>query len=565
MSLGQVATPDYAVQSLWGPNLAWTNDSGLLPIEGSIGLVQNQKALADSAGTAAISADFNVTAGNLLIVAVTRYTNNTNDPVVVGDLAKTGGTSTIGTIALDSKANDASNPNDFIDSAIFSIPCTGSGSLTFTYTGNASEFYFLSFQEWTGLQTTLSAQASANGSSVAPASGTISPSGEGLVIGCMASNSVVAVTVTEGSQYALIAEEENGAAHAVASCMYKITDVGGTHNATWDLSATKEWAACIAFYPRFASIVLADVAETAAATDSETVSAVFASAIAESNAIADSTSATIVTSQSVAETNPVTSTESAGLLIVSSTAETAAATESESVTLTAVGAVAETAAATDTESASFVAVASQSETAAVTDTVSALASFVASVSESVSATSTESGGIVVVASASETTSLTESVSAALVAVAAVAESAAVSDTVSAVLLAVVAQAESAGIDDSVSCVAVYVSQQSESVAVADTEDGAVVGGGGLNVSVNESASITDIEIVHAVLNASAFDVAVIIDLVSVLDGSLPTVPETFEDQLLAALYRAGNLGHLEIRIRKDSNIDAALRKRFGRL
>ena len=239
---GRIYTPKSGMMrglGLQTPTLTWNYPRiPVLPIEGSIGLVQKLKALADSAGTIVFSAPFNVTNGNLLIVTVSRYTNNTNDPIVVGDLAKTAGTSTIGTIALDSSGQDVSNANDFIAAGIFSVPCTGSGSLTFTYTGNAAEFYLVSFQEWTGLQTVKTAQASANGSSATPASGGVVGDAEGLFIGVLASNSVVAVRMDESAQFELLDEEENGAAHAVGAAMYCITDQAETLNARWGLEAT---------------------------------------------------------------------------------------------------------------------------------------------------------------------------------------------------------------------------------------------------------------------------------------------------------------------------------------
>lgn len=212
-------------------------------------LVQSAEGLADSATSVALAYGSNVTAGNRLIVIVSRFTVATTDPFVAGDLTKTAGTATIGTVALDAEDTNSTDASNQVNVGIFSVAVTGTGSLTLGVAGNTGNYWWINVTEWSGLADAAAEDSAvATGTSTAASSGDATTAGAGLFIAAVASNAPEAVTLTKDAAFTDLHEEEDGSAHAVGASAYRIVASGTTDAGTFTLGASHEWAAAIAAY-----------------------------------------------------------------------------------------------------------------------------------------------------------------------------------------------------------------------------------------------------------------------------------------------------------------------------
>lgn len=186
----------------------------------------------------------NITAGNLIVVVACAQKGGI-DPFVVGDVAQSAGTATVGTWSLDiaEEVDSAFDPHV----GIFSTIVTGTGSATFTVTGVAGDYWVIAVGEYnssTGWNSSrLEDTASATGASDTPSSGDGTSAGVALFIGGTCLDN--AATITEDAAFALIDEEQNG--EPEASAIRRIVTTGTTDAASWSVSAD-DWAAALAVY-----------------------------------------------------------------------------------------------------------------------------------------------------------------------------------------------------------------------------------------------------------------------------------------------------------------------------
>lgn len=194
----------------------------------------------------------NVAVGSLLTVTGGVVTNGANDPPVAGDLTKTAGTSTIGTIERDAVATRDLGGGFYLHVAQFSVIVTGAGSLTLTLAGGANGLStWLAVDEYTGTWdgTRLVDTASANGDSAAQSSGDADSPGAALFFGGLTQiNSTSGAAATEDGAFTLIAEQDSSSTQAGWSSIARIVSGATTDAASWTTNNAAGWAATVAVY-----------------------------------------------------------------------------------------------------------------------------------------------------------------------------------------------------------------------------------------------------------------------------------------------------------------------------
>jgi hypothetical protein len=222
----------------------------------TIAQVASQKAsgLGDNLGAGvgvAVAYPGQVTAGNLLLIYGMKF-SETVDPVVVGDLTKTAGTATLGTITLDETQNSNYSGTACEATAVFSVPVTGSGSCTMTLAGaTAGAYLFVAVDEFSGVDTTgtrVDGINAGSGNTTAPDTGTVTSTAGALLAAAMANDAGVNEAITEDAAFTLEAESEDGATHAVGSAIFRIVTSSTGDSGSWGLAATRHWSASLAVY-----------------------------------------------------------------------------------------------------------------------------------------------------------------------------------------------------------------------------------------------------------------------------------------------------------------------------
>lgn len=220
----------------------------LLPMQSwaAPAFVKKVENTADAATTVAFAFTGNVTSGNLVTCEVSRYVFNVNDPFIAGDLTKTAGTSTIGTIAFDASASNTSG-TDQINVAIWSVPVTGTGTLTMTGTSGQGDYWWGNCSEWSGTNTTKETSNSGTGTSTAADSGNVTSAAGAVFVGVVGAVTSANEAITEDGAFLLLNEEEDGGTHNVGSSIYKIVGTGDTDSASWTITS-HPWAAAVVVY-----------------------------------------------------------------------------------------------------------------------------------------------------------------------------------------------------------------------------------------------------------------------------------------------------------------------------
>lgn len=195
-------------------------------------------------GVLSVTFPGDVTAGNLVVILAGGYQVG---GITVGDVTKTGGTATIGTVTLD---RDYTN-GDF-DSAVLSVPVTGTGTLTITYnSGNTTQGVCLSAVEYTGADvsgTRLEDSDQGSGASGAPATANMTSAGAAVFVGMVTTDTPGTVTHTPGGDYTQIAEYEAGATGFTYNSCDRIVGSGTTDAVDWSAPTTVPWTAVGAVY-----------------------------------------------------------------------------------------------------------------------------------------------------------------------------------------------------------------------------------------------------------------------------------------------------------------------------
>lgn len=212
--------------------------------------VQNNSTIVDNAASASLAFAGNVTAGNLLLIYITKYTNAA-DAFVLGDLTKSAGTATLGTITMDVERQYNATGAEHISAVVYSVPVTGSGSCTFQISSIANSYFVMAVQEISGADIGAARVAGtneANGASGAPDSGNVTSTAGALFAGVLGTYVVSSTTHTLDAAFTLIVESEDGSAHQSGSIGYRIVGSGTTDSASWTAPTTIPWVAVLAVY-----------------------------------------------------------------------------------------------------------------------------------------------------------------------------------------------------------------------------------------------------------------------------------------------------------------------------
>lgn len=200
--------------------------------------------------TTSVSEAFNndVTAGNNLYVVGFKYSPS-NDALAEGDLTKTAGTATLGTITLDVSVNFAYNADaNHIAIGIWRIPVTGSGSLTLQLGGAVAGSYLgIAVDEFEGdwdsssLEDT-SSNTDAASNTTPGTTGNVTSAGAALFIAGITIGTGTTVTITPDGAFTETFEEEAGATNQPGSMIWKIVGSGNTDQGEWTLSGSGTWS-----------------------------------------------------------------------------------------------------------------------------------------------------------------------------------------------------------------------------------------------------------------------------------------------------------------------------------
>lgn len=215
----------------------------------AIANVQIKSGIADDTASISITPDSNVTAGNLLIVYAMKYSPSDADVFVAGDLSKSSGTATIGTVTLDVQ-NLWDAGSDGVMAGIYSVPVTGTGSLTLQITGDSGCWFFIVVQEVSGADTSASRVAGTNSAPDTSSpydSGTVALTGGGIFATCLSTYSLFALTFTPDAAFTL-ADEQESADHMTGAAAYRIVTTNTTDSGTFTSSANDDGVIVLAVY-----------------------------------------------------------------------------------------------------------------------------------------------------------------------------------------------------------------------------------------------------------------------------------------------------------------------------
>ena len=195
----------------------------------------------------------NVANGSLAVIRVSKWGGGGSDPFVIGDISKSSGTATIGTITLDKQFEYNITGVYYLNTAIYSVPVTGAGSLEFTIGGAASGSYLsMALEELTGdidvSSTRVAGTNSGSGASGAPDGGNVTVTGGGVICGALCTNGSASTAHTQDAAFTLLYESEDGVNHNTASYISRISASSLTDNPSWTAPTTLEWVAVAVAY-----------------------------------------------------------------------------------------------------------------------------------------------------------------------------------------------------------------------------------------------------------------------------------------------------------------------------
>lgn len=222
----------------------------------TIAIVQEPAGVtAQSASNISKAFTVNVTAGNLIVVGCVRFDAGSNTAFVAGDCTKSAGTATIGTIALDRQANVGTS--SAVQAGVWSVPVTGSGSLTIQVAGNAASYFVLAVGEYSGLDVSSSRVdgTPSGNTSLTPTSpatsGNITSTGDALFFAVVAidSDNVNTASVV-GNSFTVLAQAVNGSATVPGEVDRRIVTGAATTQGswTWTTASGRGWAAVVVAY-----------------------------------------------------------------------------------------------------------------------------------------------------------------------------------------------------------------------------------------------------------------------------------------------------------------------------
>lgn len=216
----------------------------------AIAAVQERAKVQVSGGTSASDTFVSsVTSGNLVTLTCFTY-QNAGGTLAAGDVTKTAGTSTIGTITLDKSFETTVGPAQAV--GVWSVPVTGTGTLTLQLGSQpAGSFFSFCIGEYSGTDITASRVETTNGAeglTTTPGSGNVTTAGAALLLGSLATDGGGATAITEDTPWVLLGEEENGLAQERGSIIRQIVTTGTTDQAGWTIPSAENWGACVVAY-----------------------------------------------------------------------------------------------------------------------------------------------------------------------------------------------------------------------------------------------------------------------------------------------------------------------------
>lgn len=188
-----------------------------------------------------------VTSGNLVVVYAGRRSGGANPAIVAGNLTKTSGSATIGTVTIDSQTLGAGSA-----AGVFSVPITGNGNLTLTLAAVTDCCWYGCMEQLTGVDVTASRKADSdvgNGTGNNPATADAVSGAAGIFCGCFAAEVSSAVTITQDAAFTLVYEDEAGGGGTLTfAAAERIVTGNTTDAATWTTSGidAQGWAAAVA-------------------------------------------------------------------------------------------------------------------------------------------------------------------------------------------------------------------------------------------------------------------------------------------------------------------------------
>lgn len=224
---------------------------------GTITHVQSAHGEAGSGTSPTATFSSNVTAGNLLTIVASAYRAGTPPHAfIAGDLTKSSGTATIGTVALDLQHARANGSSSEIRVALYSVEVTGSGSLTLSLAVNTGDYANIAAAEFSGadtssgrLDTSTSNDAAGPGSGANLQIGDMTSAGAGLFVGGFGAYTSATSTWTPDGAFSTIYNVGDVAYNASAA-IYRIVSSATTDSADCQISAfdTPGWVGASAVY-----------------------------------------------------------------------------------------------------------------------------------------------------------------------------------------------------------------------------------------------------------------------------------------------------------------------------
>ena len=224
---------------------------------GTVTFVQSAHGEAGSGVSPTATFSSNVTSGNLLVIVANAYRAGTPPHAFsLGDLTKSSGTATLGTAQLDIQHARANGTSSEERTAIWSIPVTGTGSLTLSLAVNAGDYANIAAAEFSGadtsssrLDTSLSNDAAGPGIGALLQIGNMTSAGAGVFVGGITAYTSVTTTWTPDGAFSTIWNEGNVAYNGSAA-IYQIVASATTDSVDATLSAfdTPGWTGAAVIY-----------------------------------------------------------------------------------------------------------------------------------------------------------------------------------------------------------------------------------------------------------------------------------------------------------------------------
>jgi len=219
-----------------------TYASNIVPTSQRVGNVANATSLA-------LAMPSSVTANNHVVVGCATWWGTDTNSLAAGDLTKTAGTSTIGSVTVDSQLSNGASPN-IVEATVFSVPITGTGTLTLTVADDVADSFTCVAQEYSGMDATtrVQGQNTGSGTSTTPATGTVAGTGEALFFGAHVNAAGGAITLTQGADFDGLYEMTDGTTFTSGGFEERIVTTDTTDAADWTLSSSLMWTAAMAVY-----------------------------------------------------------------------------------------------------------------------------------------------------------------------------------------------------------------------------------------------------------------------------------------------------------------------------